>query len=84
MTTVNKNFFYFKFLHSFISQDDPNNFDKDDSNSSVTGKGISPSGIHGSSASSTSTNSSSSQPQHQTAIDIQLLILLESYLLEML
>jgi symplekin len=36
----------------------------------VTSKGISPSGIHGSTVSSISTNSSSSQPQHQTAIDI--------------
>ena len=49
-------------------KDDANSFDKDDSNIRVTGKGISPGGAHGATASS-----SSSHPQHQTAIDIDLL-----------
>ncbi|CAF3368490.1 unnamed protein product [Rotaria sp. Silwood1] len=55
---------------SKMTTDDPSIFDKDDSNSSITGKGISTGGVHGSMMSSTSTNSSSSHPQHQTAIDI--------------
>ncbi|CAF1425009.1 unnamed protein product [Adineta steineri] len=54
---------------SKTTTDDPNNFDKDDSNSSITGKGISSSGVYNSTASSTLTSSSSSHPQ-QTAIDI--------------
>lgn len=64
-----KIFWKFNFNQIHV-KDDPNIFDKDDSNSSVTGKGISPSGVHGSTTSSTSANSSSSHPQHQTAIDI--------------
>ncbi|CAF1109993.1 unnamed protein product [Adineta ricciae] len=55
---------------SKLSTDDVHMFDKDDSNSGISGKGISPGGAHGSSGSSTSTHSSSSHPQHQTAIDI--------------
>ncbi|CAF1253457.1 unnamed protein product [Adineta steineri] len=54
---------------SKTTADGSNNFDKDDSNSSITGKGISSSGVYNSTASSTLTSSSSSHPQ-QTAIDI--------------
>lgn len=55
---------------SKLTTDDPNNFDKDDSYSSLSSKGLTSSGAHGATTSSTSTSSSSSQPQHQTAIDI--------------
>ncbi|CAF4012330.1 unnamed protein product, partial [Adineta steineri] len=55
--------------NSKTTTDDPNNFDKDDSDSSITGKGILSSGVYNSTASSTLTSSSSSHPQ-QTAIDI--------------
>lgn len=44
--------------------------DKDDSNSSVTSKNISPGGLHSGTGSSTSTSSSSHPQHHQTAIDI--------------
>lgn len=44
--------------------------DKDDSNSSVTSKNISPGGLHSGTGLSTSTSSSSHPQHHQTAIDI--------------
>jgi len=55
---------------SKITTDDPMSMDKDDSNSSVTSKNISPGGLHSGTGSSTSTSSSSHPQHHQTAIDI--------------